>query len=85
MSSDLKKNNRDLFEDFIRAYESQPCLWRIKSKDYHDKAKRNAAYVILLKIYRLVDPNADKEAVVKKTNAFRTNYISKSKKVKLSP
>jgi hypothetical protein len=25
--------------------------------------------------YRLIDPNADKEAIVKKINAFRTNYI----------
>jgi hypothetical protein len=49
MSSDLKKINTDLLEDFIRAYESRSCLWRIKSKDYHDKAKRDAAYDILLK------------------------------------
>jgi hypothetical protein len=49
MSSDLKKINRGLLEDFIPAYESQSCLWRTKSKDYHDKAKRDAAYDILLK------------------------------------
>jgi hypothetical protein len=74
MSSDLKKVNRELLEDFIRVYQSQPCLWRIKSKDYYDKAKRDAAYDILLKKYRLIDLNADKDAVVKKINAFRTNY-----------
>jgi hypothetical protein len=39
----------DLLEDFIRAYESQSGLWRIKSKDYHDKGKTDAAYDILLK------------------------------------
>jgi hypothetical protein len=66
MSSDLKKINRDLLEDFIRAYESQSCLRRIKSKDYHDKAKRDAAYDILLKKYRLINPNADKEAVLRR-------------------
>jgi hypothetical protein len=79
MSSDQKKASRDLLEDFIRAYESQSCLWRIKSKDYHDKAKRDAAYDILFKKYGLIDPNADKEAVVKKINAFRTNYIREKK------
>jgi hypothetical protein len=80
MSSDLKKASRDLLEDFIRAYGSQSCLWRLKSKEYHDKAKRVAAYDILLKIYRLIDSNADKEAVVKKINAFRTNYRREKKK-----
>jgi hypothetical protein len=79
MSNDLKKVNRDLLEDFIRAYESQSCLWRVKSKDCHDKAKRDAAYDILFKKYRLIDPNADKKAVVKKINAFRTNYRREKK------
>jgi hypothetical protein len=78
MSNGLKKINRDLL-DFIRAYESQSCLWRIKSKDYHDKAKRDAAYDVLLKKNWLLNPNADKEAVVKKMNAFRTNYIREKK------
>jgi nitrogen fixation-related uncharacterized protein len=49
MSSDLKKASHDLLEDFIRSYESQSCLWSIKSKDYHDKAKRDATYDIVLK------------------------------------
>jgi hypothetical protein len=49
LSSDLKKANRDLHEDFIRAYESQSCLWSIKSKAYHDKAKRDVVYDVLLK------------------------------------
>jgi hypothetical protein len=71
----VELTSRDLLEDFIRAYESQSCLWRITSEDYHDKAKRDAAYDILFLKNRLIDPNADKEAVVKKINAFRTNYI----------
>jgi hypothetical protein len=79
MFSDLEKASRDVLEDFIQAYRSQSCLWRIKSKDYHDKAKRNAAYGILLIKYRLIDPNADKEAVAKKINVFRTNYIREKK------
>jgi hypothetical protein len=81
MSSYLKEVNRDLLEDFIQAYERLSCLWRSKSEDYHDKAKRDAAYDILLKKYRLIDRNANKEAVVK-INAFRTNYIREKKKLK---
>jgi hypothetical protein len=84
MSSDLKNVNHNLLEDFIQAYKSQSCRWHIKSKDYHDKAKRDAAYHILLKKYKLIDPNADKEAVVKKINAFRTNYRREKKNVEES-
>jgi hypothetical protein len=77
-----KRVNRDLLQDFIRANKRQLCLWCIKSKDYYDKAKRDAAYDILLKKYKLIDPKTDKEAVVKKINAFRTNYRKKRKKLK---
>lgn len=84
MSSDLKKVNRELLEEFIREYQNQPCLWRIKSSEYHDRAKKDAAYDILLSKYRLIDNNADKDAVIKKINAFRTNYRREKKKVEAS-
>ena len=48
MSTDFKKINRELLEDFIIAHQSQQYPWRIKSKDYHLKAKRDAAYGLLL-------------------------------------
>lgn len=84
MSSDLKKVNRELLEDFIRTYQSQLCLWNGKSKDYHDKSKRNVAYNLLLQKYKSIDPNANKDAVVKKINAFRTNYRREKKKIEES-
>ena len=48
MSTDLKKVNHGLLEDFILAHQSQRYPWRIKSKDYHNKTKRDAAYDLLL-------------------------------------
>lgn len=84
MSSDLKKANRELLEEFIRAYQSHPCLWRIKSPEYHDRTKKDAAYDRLLNKYRLIDNNADKDVVVKKLNALRTNYRREKKKVEAS-
>jgi hypothetical protein len=33
----------------------------------------------IIKKYRLIDPNADKDAVLKKIKAFRTNYIREKK------
>ena len=48
MSTDLKKANHELLEDFIIAHQSQRYPLRIKSKDYYNKAKRGAAYGLLL-------------------------------------
>lgn len=84
MSTDLKKVNRELLEEFIRQYQNQPCLWQIKSPEYHDRAKRDAAYNILLNKYRSIAKNADKDAVIKKINSFRTNYRREKKKVEAS-
>jgi hypothetical protein len=68
MSSNLKKANHDLLEDFIGAYESQSCLWRIKSKDYYDKTKKDAAHV-------------NRSQRRQEINAFKTNYRREKKKV----
>jgi len=84
MTSDIRKGHRELLEDFIRAYQGLPCLWRIKSKEYHDKPKKEAAYKILLEKYKLIDPNADRDAVVKKINSFRTNFRREKKKIEES-
>lgn len=79
-SSDQRKSHREILEEFIQIYQSEPCLWRIKSKEYHDKAKRDAAYNKLLEKYKLIDPNADRDVVVKKINTLRTNYRREKKK-----
>lgn len=57
---------------------------RVKSKDYHDKQKKNAAYNKLLEKYKLIDQNADRDTVVKKINTFRTHYRREKKKVEES-
>ncbi|XP_014271387.1 uncharacterized protein [Halyomorpha halys] len=84
MSCDLNRFSREILEEFIRAYQNLPCLWRTKSPEYHDKAKREAAYDVLLSTYRIIDGSADKDAVVKKINALRTNYRREKKKVEAS-
>jgi len=38
------------------------------------------AYKILLEKYKLIDPNADRDAVVKKINSFRPNFRREKKK-----
>ena len=36
--SSRKRNS--ILEDFIGIYKSEPCIWRVKDKDYHDRNRR---------------------------------------------
>ncbi|KAF9802910.1 hypothetical protein SFRURICE_015507 [Spodoptera frugiperda] len=75
---------RGIIEEFINIYRNEPCLWQIKSKDYHHREKKNAAYNKLIEQYRKLEPSANRDAVVKKLNALRTNYRKEKKKVEES-
>ncbi|KAL1123966.1 hypothetical protein AAG570_001736 [Ranatra chinensis] len=72
---------RAFLEEFIEIYRGQPCLWRVKSKEYHDRNKKERAYDELIRHYRKIEPNADREAIVKKINNLRTAYRKEVKKV----
>ena len=37
---------REQIEEFIRIYQENPCIWKIKSKDYMYKHKKNAIGVL---------------------------------------
>lgn len=75
------KNNREILEQFIKTYREQDCLWNLMSADYYNKHKKDEAYNVLLDIYRLIDPDADKGAVIRKINSLRTNYRREKHKV----
>lgn len=36
--------SREFTEEFIKLYESEPCLWNVKSKEYHNINKKDTAY-----------------------------------------
>ena len=48
-------------EEFIDIYRSEPCLWRVKSKEYHDREKRDAAYERLVIKLKELKPDATKK------------------------
>ncbi|KAF5283673.1 hypothetical protein FQR65_LT13797 [Abscondita terminalis] len=54
-----------ILEEFIAIYQSDPCLWRVKCKDYHDRDKRNKLKELEL--------TAEKDDVVRKINTFCSN------------
>lgn len=39
---------KEILKDFIGLYQYSSCLWQIKSKDHHDRSKREATYDILI-------------------------------------
>lgn len=63
-------------EVFIAMYRNEPCLWKIKEKEYHDRELKNLAYSELIDKLKVIDPNADNYAAVKK-NQQHSFYLQK--------
>jgi len=62
-------------------YREYPCLWKIKSKEYSDRVKKNLAYEHLTTKLKEIDPDANKEKVVRKRNSLRSCFRKELKKV----
>lgn len=56
----------------------------MKNKDYHNRAKKRAAYNKLIEQYKKIEPSANREMIVKKINGLRSNYRKEKKKVQES-
>ena len=70
--------------EFIELYKEQPCLWKVKSIDYSDKGKRNAAYDILIEKLQEKDATATRDCVAKKINNLRSCFRKEIKKIDVS-
>lgn len=80
--SNRKRNH--VIEELIELYKSEPCLWRLKSVDYHNRAKKEAAYKKLTTKLRELEPDATKDTVVRKINNLRSNVRKEKKKYEAS-
>ncbi|XP_026819018.1 uncharacterized protein LOC113557652 [Rhopalosiphum maidis] len=76
-----KQTPRDFLREFIELYQSFPCLWLVKSKEYSDRNKKSLAYEEMVKKYKEFDSLADRNTVVKKINALRTVYKKELSKI----
>ena len=56
--------------EFIELYRSEPCLWQVKSEEYHDRTKKDVAYSKLVKKLEELEPGATKKSVVMKINSL---------------
>nr|CAH7735349.1 unnamed protein product [Callosobruchus chinensis] len=82
--ADLRLVSREFLADFIDLCRQNECLWKIKSKDYSDKQKKSAAYDILIGKLKEVEPEANKNMVLKKINSLRTCFRKELKKYNAS-
>ena len=78
-----RKQNQVIVE-FIELYRSEPCLWQVKSEEYHDRTKKDVAYSKLVKKLEELEPDATKKSVLMKINSLRSAYRKEKKKVEAS-
>lgn len=77
-------STRKILKEFIEIYRNNPCLWEIKNKDYHNRDKKEAGYKLLAEKLREIEPDANRDAVVKKINNLRSNIRKERKKYEQS-
>lgn len=82
--AELRQCSNEFLTEFIELYKSYPCLWRVKSKEYSDRDKKNLAYDALVHKYKEIDASANREKVTKKINSLRTVYRKELAKVNKS-
>ncbi|KAF5270362.1 hypothetical protein FQR65_LT05550 [Abscondita terminalis] len=79
--ADARYWSKETITSFIEIYKSYPCLWKIKCKDYTNRNLKNAAYDKLVEFCKTINPEANRDYVVKKIQSFRGSFRKELKKV----
>lgn len=82
--SDKRCNQPEFITGLIDIYRSNPCLWKIKSKNYANRLMRDKAYSSLLEYFKSVDESASIDTVKNKLNNLRSSFRKELKKVNKS-
>lgn len=80
----MEARKKEVIEQFIEIYRSEPCIWNVKSSEYSHRPQKEAAYAKLLEHLKQIEPGATRETVLKKINTLRSNFRKELRKVKAS-
>lgn len=72
--NDLRSYSRHWLGEFIDLYQTEECLWQPKHPDYSNNTVRNKAYDKLVEKLKEVEPNPDRNMVVRKINSLRSAF-----------
>lgn len=62
--ADLQQCSWEFLAKFIMFYESFPCVWRIKSKEYSDRNKKRQAYESCFEKCNEIDATTTKVVII---------------------
>lgn len=79
--SDTRFLSKEFLTEFIKLYESFPCLWKIRSKQYVNKNFKNEANDELVKFCAKTYTEADVKFVKNKIQSIRNSFRKEVKKV----
>jgi hypothetical protein len=51
--------------EFVELYWSLECVWKVKSKEYSDRVKKEQAYDVLVTRVKTVDKDANRDTAAK--------------------
>ncbi|GAB6018911.1 hypothetical protein CHUAL_000564 [Chamberlinius hualienensis] len=81
---DSRQLSKEFIKEFLELYRSQECLWNTQIKEYNDRVKKQESYAVLIEKLKEVDKAADREAVIRKIDSFRSSFRKEIKKINLS-
>ncbi|GFO18513.1 hypothetical protein PoB_004501800 [Plakobranchus ocellatus] len=70
--------------EFILHYKSHECLWKVNSKDYANRVKREKSYDALINFVKTFYPAANKDTIITKISNLRGSWRKENKKMMTS-
>ena len=72
--------SKDFLLVFIELFRQEEWLWKVKSKDYYNRSKKDASYETLIGKVQEVEPDDTRHTVFKKVNNLRSAFRKEHKK-----